>query len=40
MSNPFGGETGSYITYTNGQAKLLVDSDVTVYTGAIDAPAP
>ncbi len=36
VSNPFG-EAGSYITYTNGQARLLVESDVTVYTGAIDA---
>ena len=35
VSNPFG-ETGSYTTYTNGAASLLIDNDVLVYTGSID----
>ena len=35
VSNPFG-ETGSYVTYTNGAARLLIESDVQVYTGTID----
>ena len=34
LTNPFG-ETGSYVRYTNGQAKVLVESDLTVLTGAL-----
>jgi len=33
---PFG-ETGSYVTWTNGAAVLLIDEDVLVFTGEIDA---
>ena len=35
MNNPFG-ETGSFVTYTNGEARLLIESEVQVYTGTID----
>ena len=34
ISNPLG-ETGSFISYTNGQAKVLVESDLTVLTGTL-----
>ena len=33
VNNPFG-ETGSFVTYTNGAARLLIESEVQVYTGA------
>ncbi len=36
VTDPFS-ETGSFVTYTNGPARLLVESDVKVSTGAIDA---
>ena len=35
VNNPFG-ETGSFVTYTNGAARLLIESEVQVYTGTID----
>ncbi len=38
VSNPLG-ETGNYISYTNGAARLLIESEVGVYTGAIDLAA-
>jgi hypothetical protein len=33
ISDPFG-ETGNFVSYTNGQAQVLADSDMTVLTGA------
>ena len=36
ISNPLG-ETGSFISYTNGQAKVLVESELAVLTGALAA---
>jgi hypothetical protein len=36
LTDPFG-ETGEYVRYTNGQAKVLVESDLTVLTGALAA---
>ena len=35
VSNP-SGETGSYVTYTNGAARLLIESEVQAYTGTVD----
>jgi hypothetical protein len=34
QSNPFG-ETGSFVSYTSGGAQVLVESDLTVLTGAL-----
>ena len=36
--NPFG-ETGSFVTYTNGAARLLIESEVQVDTSTIDLAA-
>jgi Ca2+-binding RTX toxin-like protein len=36
ISNPFG-ETGSFVRYTSGDARVLVESEVTVLTGALAA---
>src|SRR5262249_53870987 len=33
--NPLG-ETGSFVTYTNGAARLLIESDMQVNTGSLD----
>ena len=35
VNDPFG-ETGSFVTYSNGAARLLIESEVQVYTGTID----
>jgi RTX calcium-binding nonapeptide repeat (4 copies)/FG-GAP repeat len=36
VSNPFG-ESGAFISYTSGDAKVLVESELTVLTGALAA---
>ena len=36
VPNPFG-ETGKFVSYTSGQAQVLVESDLTVLTGALAA---
>jgi hypothetical protein len=36
VSDPFG-ETGDYVSYTDGKARVLVESDLTVLTGALAA---
>jgi hypothetical protein len=36
ISNPFG-ETGKYVSYTSGEAKILVESELGVLTGALAA---
>jgi hypothetical protein len=36
VANPFG-ETGTYVRYTSGQARVLVESELTVLTGALAA---
>jgi hypothetical protein len=35
LVNPLN-EVGSFVTYTHGAARLLVESDVSVYTGVLD----